>query len=183
MAWAAIGDSYPAVTGASGADFAFSADSCLEQAEAPTNMASAKNGIPAGRAKRLIRFPLSSRLLKTSPSSSPSSPEAGGRHDHSCHRSREARLLNLGTPCSAPRAILLRVRERRAAGGEATPTRRGCAYFVNASAPAFATCASCSEVAPDTPTAPMILPSTTSGIPPSSGLAPLSFSSRRFGPP
>src|SRR2546425_13375586 len=31
-------------------------------------------------------------------------------------------------------------------------------YFVNASAPALATCASCSEVAPDTPTAPTILP-------------------------
>src|SRR5206468_11208029 len=57
------------------------------------------------------------------------------------------------------------------------------AYFVNASAPALATCASCSDVAPDTPTAPMILPSTMSGIPPSSGLAPLSLSSRRLGPP
>src|SRR2546426_715833 len=64
MACAAIADSYPAVTGASGADFAFSADSCLEQAEAPTNTTSAKSGIPAGRAKRLICFPLSSRLPK-----------------------------------------------------------------------------------------------------------------------
>ena len=56
------------------------------------------------------------------------------------------------------------------------------AYF-NASAPALATCASCSEVAPDTPTAPTILPSTMSGIPPSSGLAPASLSSRRLAPP
>src|SRR6267143_6268579 len=74
-------------------------------------------------------------------------------------------------------------RATRGAGGLASPARPARAYFVNASAPALATCASCSDVAPDTPTAPMILPSTMSGIPPSSGLAPLSFSSRRFGPP
>ena len=37
-------------------------------------------------------------------------------------------------------------------------SRRARAYFVNASAPALATCASCSEVAPDTPTEPTILP-------------------------
>jgi tetratricopeptide (TPR) repeat protein len=47
----------------------------------------------------------------------------------------------------------------------------------------MATCASCSEAAPDTPTAPTIFPSTWIGIPPSSGLAPLSLSSRRLAPP
>jgi hypothetical protein len=56
-------------------------------------------------------------------------------------------------------------------------------YFPNASTPALPTCASCSEVAPDTPTAPTTLPSTMMGIPPSSGLAPASLSSRRLGPP
>src|SRR5207245_114147 len=39
------------------------------------------------------------------------------------------------------------------------------------------------EVTPETPMLPMSLPSTTIGIPPSRGLAPLSFSRRRFEPP
>src|SRR2546430_2393250 len=67
--------------------------------------------------------------------------------------------------------------------GASAPPRRECAYFVNASAPALATCASCSDVAPDTPTAPTTFPSTRIGMPPSSGLAPLSLNSRRLEPP
>jgi hypothetical protein len=55
-------------------------------------------------------------------------------------------------------------------------------YF-SASIPALAICASCADVTPDTPIAPMILPSTTIGMPPSSGLAPLSRRIRRFSPP
>src|SRR6058998_3119643 len=55
-------------------------------------------------------------------------------------------------------------------------------YF-RLSAPAFAIWASCCEVTPETPMLPMSLPSTTIGTPPSSGLAPLSFNSRRFEPP
>src|SRR5262249_4358816 len=59
----------------------------------------------------------------------------------------------------------------------AEPTRPLAHLLVSASAPSLATCASCSEAAPDTPTAPTIFPSTISGIPPSGGLAPLSLAS------
>src|SRR5260370_19921043 len=62
------------------------------------------------------------------------------------------------------------------------PRKEPRSYF-NDSAPSLATCASCSEAAPDTPTAPTIFPSTTNGIPPSTRLAPASLSSHRLAPP
>ncbi len=55
--------------------------------------------------------------------------------------------------------------------------------FASASAPALATCASCADSAPETPIAPTILPSTTTGMPPSSGVIALSASSRMPAPP
>ena len=54
-------------------------------------------------------------------------------------------------------------------------------YF-SASMPAWAIWASCCEVTPETPMPPMILPSTTIGMPPSSTLYPM-FRSRRLAPP
>jgi NAD(P)H-dependent flavin oxidoreductase YrpB (nitropropane dioxygenase family) len=44
------------------------------------------------------------------------------------------------------------------------------ACYFSASIPAWAICASCCDVTPDTPTLPTILPSTTMGMPPSSTL-------------
>ena len=40
------------------------------------------------------------------------------------------------------------------------------ADFASAAAPAVATCSSCEDSAPETPMAPMILPSTTTSTPP-----------------
>src|SRR5262249_54987700 len=56
-------------------------------------------------------------------------------------------------------------------------------YLSSASAPAWATCASCCEVPPDTPMAPMIAPPTMTGTPPSKTVALPSFSNLRFTPP
>jgi len=47
------------------------------------------------------------------------------------------------------------------------PVGYGAFSYFSASIPAFATCPSCGALPPETPTAPMILPSTTMGIPPS----------------
>src|SRR5262249_39052217 len=67
-------------------------------------------------------------------------------------------------------------------GTSPCPTGERANYF-RASAPAWAIWASCWDVTPETPMAPMILPPTTIGIPPSSMLAPCRFSSRRLAPP
>jgi cytochrome P450 len=53
----------------------------------------------------------------------------------------------------------------------------------SASIPAFATCPSCGAVPPETPMAPMILPSAMIGMPPSIGLAPVRRRRRRLAPP
>lgn len=62
---------------------------------------------------------------------------------------------------------------------------RGCIFlgYFSESAPAFAHCASCALVAPEAPIAPTILPSTTSGNPPSTGVTPCSPKIRRPSPP
>src|ERR1700733_5827554 len=53
-------------------------------------------------------------------------------------------------------------------------------YLASASAPTLATWESCDDSAPETPMAPTILPSTTIGKPPSSGV--MSFTARRRSP-
>ena len=59
------------------------------------------------------------------------------------------------------------------------PARR---YF-SESAPALAHWLSCALVIPETPIAPTIFPSTTSGMPPSDGTTPGKPRVRRFSPP
>src|SRR5207302_1154283 len=53
----------------------------------------------------------------------------------------------------------------------------------SAATPALAHCASCSERSPDTPMAPTSFPSTSSGRPPSTGMAPSRRNTRRPAPP
>ena len=55
--------------------------------------------------------------------------------------------------------------------------------YLAAAAPAMATSASWLDITPETPMAPIILPSTTIGTPPSSGKTPGTASSRRLPPP
>ena len=59
----------------------------------------------------------------------------------------------------------------------------GCPDCTTAAAPALATCASCEESAPETPIAPMIVPSRMTGRPPSSGVMSLTASRRSPAPP
>src|SRR5262245_44407859 len=55
--------------------------------------------------------------------------------------------------------------------------------YLAVAAPAIATCASCSDVAPDTPMAPTILPSAITGTPPSSASTLCAESRRKPAPP
>src|ERR1700685_1320287 len=56
-------------------------------------------------------------------------------------------------------------------------------HLLSASAPALATWESCDDKEPDTPMAPMILPSTMTGKPPSIGVMAFSANSRMPAPP
>jgi len=109
-------------------------------------------------------------------------------HGRSTSESRPNRCSAANGECVPTHEIAARwvgalLEERPSLPPSNVTTSHASSDYLAASAPAFATCPSCCAVAPETPIAPTIFPSTIMGSPPSNGAAPRSASVRSPIPP